>query len=72
MIVKISLSLDGNDWQIMPYAMAEKIGKEIKTCIDDSILLCENNTEFVAGQGSLHDFSGNIIGEVLIEEDKDA
>ena len=72
MIVKISLSLDANDWQIMPYAMAEKIGKEIRTCIDDSILLGENKTEFITSQGSLHDFSGNIIGEVLIEEDKDA
>jgi hypothetical protein len=70
MQVKCVFSLDSNDFQDQPFAMANRIGNELTNFLYENIQLNEK-VEFKKAVGTFHNRSGAAIGEIVLEDDDD-
>lgn len=68
MQVKCVCSLNNAAWQDRPFDMAAKMALELQDFLEKNIQLDEK-TEFVKAVGSFHDLNGNLIGEIVLEDD---
>ena len=68
MVVKCIFSLDGNDWQRIPFEMSRRVGKQLEGFIKDNMKLNEK-VEFKKAVGTFYDFRGDAIGEIEVDDE---